>query len=403
MRYSKAIIAFLCFCPLALPSTHAMALTSEQAWQLASSSARYKESGQRLFKSMEALKRAARGGNAEQVVDTLQKQWEDRLDSLIISTMLKDNVSLPEAAARCSDERSAWAEGVLAGRIRLENPPLMQQHPSAAAKPPHAPAYHGSQAKLFEACRNGNMEQVRLNVESRVDINSRDADGNTPLAIATRGGHADIVQYLLSRGADWRVLNNQGYPPAAYITDKNAESLLGAFVRHGLNINQTFGSDGRTLLHNAARSGYTELASLLLNLRQDPNAVDKDRETPLHYLAYSTDNEKIDRVKIARLLVQSGADINARNKNGRTPLSLAVQGKCQKAALALVQCGAAVNQKVNGKESLLYYAVDQEMYDLAGELIRRGASQDMPGDDWKGMARRSPGKLMELQKRGYLR
>ena len=400
MRYAGAAIFFLCMCPLVMPAGQAQALSGEPAWQLASVSERYKAAGQRLFKSMEALRNAARGRDAA-LVDTFQKQWEDKLDSLIVSTMLKDNVSLAEAAARCTDERSAWAEGVLAGRIRLESQPQMPQAQGAPQYAP-APSYRGSASSLLEACRKGDLDQVRLNVGSRVDINCRDAEGNTPLIIATRGGQADIVEYLLSMGADWRVKNNQGFPAAAYLSDKNADRLLAAFLRSGLDVGQAFGSDGRTILHNAARSGYARLAALLLSLRQDPDVRDKDGETPLHYLAYSNDNEKIDRLEIARLFAQAGAQVDAKNRSGRTPLYLAVHGKCQKAAQALIQCGANVDQKA-GRVSMLYYAVDQELYDVAGELIRHGASQEVPGDDWKGMARKTPGKLMELKKRGYLR
>ena len=400
MRYAGAALFFLCMCPLVMPSGTAQALTGEQSWQLASVSERYKAAGQRLFKSMEALKSAAKGRNA-QLVDALQKEWEGKLDSLIVSTMLKDNVSLAEAAARCSDERSAWAEGVLAGRVRLDSPALM---PQTAPAPQYAPvpSFRGSASGLLEACTKGDLDKVRLNVESRVDINSRDAEGNTPLILATLGGKADIVEYLLSMGADWRVKNSKGYPAAAFINDANADRILAAFLRSGLDVNQAFGSDGRTILHNAARSGYGRLAALLLSAGQNPDVRDNDRETPLHYLAYATDKEKIDRLNIARLFVQAGANIDARNKNNRTPLYLAVKGKCQQSALALIQCGANVNQTA-GRGSILYYAVDQELYDVAGELIRRGASQDVPGDDWKGMYRTSPGKLLELQKRGYLR
>ncbi len=400
MRYAGAALFLLCMCPLVMPASPAQALTGEQAWQLAGASERYKAAGQRLFKSMEALRKAAKGRDA-QLVDALQKEWEDKLDSLIVSTMLRDSVSLPEAAARCTDERSAWAEGVLAGRVRLGSPAQM---PRTAPAPQHAtvPAFRGSAHDLLDACRKGDLEKVKLNVGSRVDINSRDAEGDTPLIIATRERRADIVEYLLSMGADWRVKNNRGFPAAAFLTDADADRLLAAFLRSGLDVSQGFGSDGRTILHNAARSGYSRLAALLLSTGQDPDVRDNDRETPLHYLAYSTDDENIDRLGMASLLVRAGADIDARNRNNRTPLYLAVHGKCQKSALALIQCGADVNQRA-GRGSLLFHAVDLELYDVAGELIRGGASQEVPGDDWKGMARTAPGKLMELQKRGYLR
>ncbi|MBP3730610.1 MAG: ankyrin repeat domain-containing protein [Mailhella sp.] len=398
MNIIRNSVLILCLSAVTMPCPQACALTGEQAWQLAGMSGRYKASGERLFKAMEALNKAMRGQNAERV-QVSQRQWEDRLDSLIIAAMLKDNITLAEAAARCTDERAAWAEGVLTGRVRLEGG---LERPSSGQLQLQ-PAFRATKTGLFQACRSGDLESVRMNVEGRIDVNSRDSNGNTPLMLAVKEGHADIAEYLLSRGADWKLANSMGFPAPAYITDNNAARLMSVFMRHGMSMGITFGEDGRTLLHNAVRSGYAGLARVLMERGADPNARNRDKETPMHYVAYVADHEKTDHKKMVQALLQGGAVIDARNKAGGTPLYLAVLNKHEKAAIALIQAGAEVNQKGRGQESMLYFAVDQELYDTAGELIRRNADLGARGDDWQGMMNKTPAKLRELQKRGYIR
>ena len=67
----------------------------------------------------------------------------------------------------------------------------------------HHHTYHSRQAALCRAARDGNLETVeQLLSESKLDVNFRFSDGTTPILCAVRGGHPDVVAYLLEQGAD---------------------------------------------------------------------------------------------------------------------------------------------------------------------------------------------------------
>ena len=55
---------------------------------------------------------------------------------------------------------------------------------------------------------------------------AQDADGDSALHNAARGGHLDVVQYLLQRGADPTLRNEQGKTAAAEAEDKQVVAAL---------------------------------------------------------------------------------------------------------------------------------------------------------------------------------
>jgi ankyrin repeat protein len=74
----------------------------------------------------------------------------------------------------------------------------------------------------------------------------------------------------------------------------------------------------RTLLHEAAMGNDAASARSLIENGADPNAPDRDGFTPLHFAAQNY------CVEVARVLLENGADANQRNKYGNTPLWTAV-------------------------------------------------------------------------------
>jgi len=102
---------------------------------------------------------------------------------------------------------------------------------------------------------------------------------------------------------------------------------------------------GDTPLHLAAAGYRVEIIRLLLASGADPNARANRRcSGPLHYAAdgYITgpvwDAER--QVKTIQLLLDAGAEINAQDQNGATPLHRAVRTRCAAAVRCLLRAGA---------------------------------------------------------------
>lgn len=80
-------------------------------------------------------------------------------------------------------------------------------------------------------------------------------------------------------------------------------------------------SDSWIALHWAARKGYLEIAQILLAAGSDVNAKDRDGWTPLHVVAMTEGLVEAD--KIAEILLQAGADVNLETNNKMTALDYA--------------------------------------------------------------------------------
>jgi hypothetical protein len=102
---------------------------------------------------------------------------------------------------------------------------------------------------------------------------------------------------------------------------------------------------GDTPLHLAAAGYRLEIARMLLNAGADPRSARNMRcSQPLHYASDGNPGNPCwdprRQVSIIRLLLESGADIGAQDKNGATPLHRAVRTRCAAAVEFLLDAGA---------------------------------------------------------------
>ena len=86
-----------------------------------------------------------------------------------------------------------------------------------------------------------------------------------------------------------------------------------------------------------------EIIELLLNSGADVNAKDNGGQTPLHGAARrGSDIPEVrrDTAEIAELLLNNGADVDAKNNEGKTPLHIAEQENTHEAVVVLREHGS---------------------------------------------------------------
>eukprot|EP01065_Artemidia_motanka_P035298 TRINITY_DN43217_c0_g1_i1.p1 TRINITY_DN43217_c0_g1~~TRINITY_DN43217_c0_g1_i1.p1 ORF type:complete len:601 (+),score=160.29 TRINITY_DN43217_c0_g1_i1:63-1805(+) len=160
------------------------------------------------------------------------------------------------------------------------------------------------------------------------NLEARDVIGRTPLMQAAADGLAEVVDALLTRGADAEARSEQGVTAlmlAAQGPEEGRPSLLcadhsdcvGIMVRHGVSLNSV-GPQGMTALCYATLQGQAEQVKELLRGGADPRIGNAENVTPLHFSAFRGD------AQLARELIAHGANPNASDVMGRTPKELSL-------------------------------------------------------------------------------
>ncbi|WP_282039244.1 ankyrin repeat domain-containing protein [Saccharicrinis aurantiacus] len=166
-------------------------------------------------------------------------------------------------------------------------------------------------------------------IDNNGDINKQDSDGNTPLMLVILNDKQYVLPSLLKYKPDLELANSAGSLPLHEAFKCYDTSIARLLIDAGVNINSR-DTRNNTPLHVIAgsrRENKSIFIDELINKGADVNAINIDGETPLFT---AIKKHKLNR---AELLVNNGAKINAVNKYGRSPLHLA----CELGNLAAVK------------------------------------------------------------------
>lgn len=266
---------------------------------------------------------------------------------------------------------------------------------------------------LYVAANRGFLSIVEFLIDEYTDVNGRINEGLTPLYGASLGNKPEVVEYLLNRGADARIgtdswnwsplegaydspavlklLVTKAYPRPDYrrLTAVGGAKVTALFLmaRYGLvesarlllehgdpdlefapstDINEDDPAAGFTALAIAAYHSHTDTVRLLLEKGANVNhRVRMDDQTVLH-CAFGEET-------VAALL-EYGAEIEARDSEGRTPLHWSSSNEDTGLIRRLANAGAKLEEVDNVGDTPLIVAVANGCLENMRYLVSKGSS-----------------------------
>jgi ankyrin repeat protein len=176
---------------------------------------------------------------------------------------------------------------------------------------------------LPAAAKAGAVTAVERLLELGFAVDTRDHQGATALLHACGAGQREVAALLLDKGADTTLAATNGMTPLAAAVSARREALVALLLQNSVAVDQRLPGEA-TALMIAAAMGYPDLAEQLLDGGADVNAVDERGHSPLHAAAqYGFDhNDSLRARRLFDVLLKRGADVGMADKEGKTPLLL---------------------------------------------------------------------------------
>jgi ankyrin repeat protein len=193
---------------------------------------------------------------------------------------------------------------------------------------------------LARAIATQNTELLELSFAEKIDVNGADAEGRTPLLIATQQQDGAMVQRLLDAGANPDLADRIGMTPLLLAITQQDGAIAQRLLDRRANVNVADQSGTTPLLRATAQhDGAT--VQRLLEAGANVDVADRAGTTPLMVAA------RYDNGELLRALVSRSANLEAADAEGRTAAHHAIIAGNQ-AAVELLLPGMAELQPGNG-------------------------------------------------------
>jgi ankyrin repeat protein len=147
---------------------------------------------------------------------------------------------------------------------------------------------------LAEAAKKGDLRKVKELISSGHDINDAGKRGS-PLILAAQGGHMDVLKTLVEAGADPNITSAMGATALNKAAELGNIPMLNYLLENGSQV-------GPLALIMAAREGFLKVVRILVDAGADLNATQHWGQTALMLAA------KNGHAAIVKYLLEKGAD-----------------------------------------------------------------------------------------------
>ncbi|KXX79910.1 Ankyrin-2 [Madurella mycetomatis] len=241
---------------------------------------------------------------------------------------------------------------------------------------------------LHLAAGIGNVEMARWMVQDgKFELEVKDQDNRTPVYYPSVYGHYAAATELLQLGADPDMGLTAGstidiWCPLVAAADNGLARCVKALLEHNANPNITGPTGQGTALQNAATSGYIEPCRLLLEGGADPNSPLIQPPIVIQVVQHLVTDEPDLCLEIVRLLIDNGADVNAKDSEG-TPVLVFIIGynNVEPVCELLLDAGADVNALDSMGKGPLFHAADYLKPALVKLFLARGADTNRVTQD----------------------
>lgn len=269
---------------------------------------------------------------------------------------------------------------------------------------PNAKNRFGQTPLHLSAFNNKNLKITQNLLDYGADINAKDNLSRTPLMAAAIAENNEMMQYLISRGADIKLFDNNNLNVLAYhnktsylkkdefnqktfstLADKlnasfdfitnehlkfntlltqspkteNPEETASIALKNNADVDLTDENGCTTLINAIKTNAPRALITKLLDAGANPDFSCQNGTTPLMLTAENAVEFPAEAANTAALLIAAKADVNKQNNLGKTALMYALNSQNIEFITTLINKGADVNIKDSSNETALSYALKQ--------------------------------------------
>jgi len=241
---------------------------------------------------------------------------------------------------------------------------------------------------LHKACLQGNLFMVDklLDGNTSPDIESKNDQGCTPLHLASKGGHREVVERLLSNkpvpaNVDAKIPSPEidrkipaGWTPLIFAASEGHSDTVQILLDHGASMTEKGGKEETPLLA-AVQNSKQRVVSVLLNadgFTKEVLEAEQSRDFSLLHTAAANGDKGI-----AELLIDKKFSTELRTSNGYTPLLVAANSSKEQLIKLLLEKSANITAQDSDDNNVIHLACqgfeEEQLKRVLGMLLKYGA------------------------------